>query len=309
LRLLDSVTDNSSLMQPLIALKSIPSLERLSTLKRYALLFDSFYVTQHFGVTNIPGMRNYASLEAQATFDFLCETQILQMPPTGFSVTDLPLMPEVRPIMNPYAERLLAHFESPNKMTEKAVWDVLTRLRTFELEKNTGMRAVPILEQAPPPALTSLSPALSDVLSIGVDYLPVPSANCSWQDILDTRTELRDKLWAFRRFLRGLAATTKTEPEIRDEIEWSLNEYQNAMKLHRLKTARSALELFVIPPLEFAENLVKLNWSKIAKGALSIRKRKIELMEAEMNAPGREVGYVFETQQRFQKKQHRLPAI
>jgi hypothetical protein len=27
----------------------------------------------------------------------------------------------------------------------------------------------------------------------------------------------------------------------------------------RLKTARSALELFVIPPMEFAENLVKLN--------------------------------------------------
>jgi hypothetical protein len=92
------------------------------------------------------------------------------------------------------------------------------------------------------------------------------------------------KLWAFRRFLRGLAGTTKTEPEIRDEIEWSLNEYQRAMNLHRLKTTRSALELFVIPPLEFAENLLKLNWSKIAKGALSIRKRKVELMEAEMNA-------------------------
>jgi hypothetical protein len=70
----------------------------------------------------------------------------------------------------------------------------------------------------------------------------VPSATCSWQDILDIRTELRDKLWTFRRFLRGLAVTTKTEPEIRDEIEWSLNEYQNSMKLHRLKTTRSALE-------------------------------------------------------------------
>ena len=81
-----------------------------------------------------------------------------------------------------------------------------------------------------------------------------------------------------------------------------MNEYQNAMKIHRLKTTRSALELLVIPPIEFAENLIKFNWTKIAKGALSIRKRKIELMEAEMNAPGREVAYVFEAQQRFRKR-------
>ena len=180
-------------MQPLIALKSIPSLERLSTLKRFALLFDAFYVTQHFGVTNIPGMRDYASPEAQATFDFLRDKQILHMPPTGFSVTDLPLTQDVRAIMGPYSERLLGHFASPNRSTEKTVWDVFTRLRTFELEKNTGMRAVPILETAPPPTFTSPSPALCDVLSIGVDYLPVPSTNCSWQDILDIRTELRDK--------------------------------------------------------------------------------------------------------------------
>jgi hypothetical protein len=44
--------------------------------------------------------------------------------------------------------------------------------------------------------------------------------------------------------------------------------------------------MFVIPPIEFAENLIKFNWSKIAKGALSIGKRKIELIEAEMTAPG-----------------------
>jgi len=290
-------------MQPLIGLKSIPTLERLSTLKRYALLFDSFYATEHFGVTNVLGMRDYASPAAQATFDFLLENQILQIPPKGYSVTAPGLLtPEELAIMAPYAERIVAHFASPNRTTEKSVWDLWTRLRAFELEMNIGVRAVPILTHIPPPITTSPSSALSDVLTIGLDYLPVPGPACSWQDILDVRVELRDKLWAFRRFLSGLAGTAKSEPEIRDEIEWSLNEYRNAMKLHRLKTTRSALELFVIPPIEFAENLIKFNWSKIAKGALSIRKRKIELMEAEMNAPGREVAYVFEAQQRFRKR-------
>jgi hypothetical protein len=290
-------------MQPLIAIKSIPELERLNTLKRYALLFDSFYSTEHFGVTDVPAMRAYASPAAQATFDFLLENEILKMPPKGPSIiANGPLTPENAATMKPYAERIFAHFAAPTRKTATSVYDVFTRLRTFELQKNSGLRAVPILNQPPPPMIASPSPALSEVLAIGLDYLPVPGPSCSWEEILDVRAELRDKLWAFRRFLSGLAGTAKTEPEIRDEIEWSLNEYKNALKLRRLKTTRSALELFVIPPIEFAENLIKFNWSKIAKGALSFGKRKIELMEAEMNAPGREVAYVLETQQRFRQR-------
>jgi hypothetical protein len=54
-----------------------------------------------------------------------------------------------------------------------------------------------------------------------------------------------------------------------------------------------------VPVIELAEDLAKFNWSKIAKGILSVRKRHVELMEAEMKAPGRECAYVFEAQKRF----------
>ena len=50
---------------------------------------------------------------------------------------------------------------------------------------------------------------------------------------------------------------------------------------------------------DIIENLVKFNWSKIAKGALQVSKRKVELMEAEMKAPGRECAYVFDARKRF----------
>ncbi len=73
------------------------------------------------------------------------------------------------------------------------------------------------------------------------------------------------------------------------------------MTIHKIKAAQSFLDVFVITPLEILENLVKLNWSKIAKGTLSIRKRTIELMEAEMKAPGRECAYVFDARKTFIK--------
>lgn len=78
-----------------------------------------------------------------------------------------------------------------------------------------------------------------------------------------------------------------------------MNEYAEAMKVHHLKASQSFVDVFVISPLEIIEDLVKLNWSKIASGILSVKKRKVELLEAEMKAPGRECAYVFEARKRF----------
>ncbi len=137
------------------------------------------------------------------------------------------------------------------------------------------------------------------VLTIARDLFPCPDGGCAWQDILDFKAEMRDKQWAFRRFLDTLATKQRTESEIRDDLEWSINEYSKAMEIHKLKASRSFIDVFVITPLEILEDLIKVNWSKIAKGALQVSKRKVELMEAEAKAPGRECAYVFDARQRF----------
>jgi hypothetical protein len=61
------------------------------------------------------------------------------------------------------------------------------------------------------------------------------------------------------------------------------------------------MEVYVMPLIEFVEDFAKFNWSKIAKGVLSVKKREVELMEAEMKAPGRECAYVFEARKRFNR--------
>lgn len=138
-----------------------------------------------------------------------------------------------------------------------------------------------------------------EVLSVALDALPSPGQDSSWESILDLNEELHDKRWAFRRFLKTLATKEMTGPEIRDEIEWMVNEYSKAMEIHRIKASQSFVDVFIISPLEIIENLVKLNISKIAKGLLAVRKRKVELLEAEMNAPGRECAYVFDARRAF----------
>ena len=142
-------------------------------------------------------------------------------------------------------------------------------------------------------------PPLQNVLNVAMSALPAPDDLCSWQDILDFKADLRDKQWGFRRFLRNLATKQQTEAEIGDEIEWMVNEYTKAMEIHHIKASQSFVDVLVISPLEIIENLVKFNCSKIAKGALQVQKRKVELMEAELKAPGRECAYVFGARRRF----------
>jgi hypothetical protein len=136
-------------------------------------------------------------------------------------------------------------------------------------------------------------------MRVALDMLPAPGSDAPWESILELKTETFDKQWSFHRFLRALATKNQTETEIRDDIKWTLNEYTKAMAVHKIKAAQSFVDVFVISPLEIIENLVKFNWSKIAKGALQVRKRKVELIEAEMRAPGRECAYVFDARKRF----------
>jgi hypothetical protein len=181
--------------------------------------------------------------------------------------------------------------------------DELIRRVSQSLSTTDGLEAVPLCKADLPTVLADRDHALPSssqtVLKIAVKKLPIPSEDCPWQDILGFKAEMREKQWGFRRFINALATKHLKEAEIHDEIEWMVNEYRKAIEIHHIKASQSFVDVFVISPLEIIENLVKFNWSKIAKGALSVRKRKVELLEAEMKAPGKECAYIYDARKRF----------
>lgn len=189
-------------------------------------------------------------------------------------------------------------------LAERLLLDHFIRLASATLEAS-NQDSVAICDapwpevSLPPPTETRVFTQKETVLRLALNSLPIPGNDAAWQDILDFKSEGHDKQWGLRRFLQTLATKAQTEAEIKDDLEWMLNEYTTAMKLHHLKASQSFVDVFVITPLEIIENLVKFNWSRIARGALQVQKRKIELMEAEMKAPGRECAYIFDAQKRF----------
>jgi hypothetical protein len=274
-----------------------------ASLKQHLLLFDKIYIV---GLD-----RRLASPEAFPEFpvSYAADTEFLR---DRGVVAEAPIATNEIPA---FAEGSHAVIDESLHIVRDSSLDDSTKLKFLFVEakllfdrmvrevaavnaSQTGIDTVPLCTH-PLPGRLDKTTALQDVTRIVVSSLPVPDFQTSFDDILNFKQEMQNKNWNLHRFIKALATQQRTEAEIRDDFEWSLNEYTKAMRLNGIKASQSFVDLFVITPLEIIEDLVKINWSKIAKGALQVRKRKVELLETEMKAPGRECAYVFDALKRF----------
>jgi len=137
----------------------------------------------------------------------------------------------------------------------------------------------------------------SDVVQIAINNLPLPDNETLWEQIIDYRndSENQKNLLNLRRWIRKTSTETLSPVEIEEEIEWLINEFQKHMKFHHMKANAETLEVMVKAPLEIIEDLIKLKLLKIPEPLFALKKRQINLMEAELNAPGREMAYIIKT--------------
>lgn len=138
----------------------------------------------------------------------------------------------------------------------------------------------------------------SDIAQVVIKKLPLPSNETPWEQLIDYRNDAKTQksLLDLRRWIRKISTENLAPHEIEEEIEWLINEFENHMKLHKMKENTEAVEVITKAPLEFLE----LKFSKIIEPLFAIKKRKINLLEAEMNAPGREMSYIIKTRDAFQ---------
>jgi len=141
----------------------------------------------------------------------------------------------------------------------------------------------------------------SNVLEVILEKLPVPNEDVEWRQIIEYRADpdSSQKFTALRVWMQDIARKDYSKNEIEDRIEHLINEYENHLKLHKLKFESCKASIMVTTPLEILENLVKFKWSQIGKALFSFKEKQFDLMEAEMNAPGKEVAYILKANEKF----------
>jgi hypothetical protein len=131
----------------------------------------------------------------------------------------------------------------------------------------------------------------SDTISLAISNFPTINQSVEWDRLCDFKNDndTKLKLLRFRQFATKLSKEALTPNEVKEEIEWMLEEYKQHLKLAKMKFDLGKLEGIYLTSLKFVENLIKLKPSEAFGSLYIMKKNRIELLEAELNSPGKEV--------------------
>lgn len=141
----------------------------------------------------------------------------------------------------------------------------------------------------------------SNVAHVVLKAMPQPDEHTPWEAILEYRVdpEARGKFFRLKNWMNEAARVQRPLNELEDELRELVYEYQEHMKVHRLKVGTGTLETVINVAAEIAEGIVRLEWSKSAKALFVINNRRVALLEAERSAPGRQLAYIVDAHKRF----------
>lgn len=96
-----------------------------------------------------------------------------------------------------------------------------------------------------------------------------------------------------------MARAELTPAEVEEKLEYLIDQYQQHMKLHRMKTNVGTLETVVTTSAEVLGDLFSFKWGKAAQALFALKRRQVALLEGELTAPGNEVAYIVKARERF----------
>jgi hypothetical protein len=141
----------------------------------------------------------------------------------------------------------------------------------------------------------------SDVIQIVLEDFPMPDESVSWEQILDYRRDpdSQARLNWLRSWMKRISKGELTQREIHDEYHELLFAFTDHMRIHQMKMRPGGIQALLALPTTVLENVLRLEITKLPEALFWTKHRKIALLEAERAAPGRELAYVFMSQQKF----------
>lgn len=98
--------------------------------------------------------------------------------------------------------------------------------------------------------------------------------NLAWEQIFDFKNdpETYNSIWGLRNWITSISKTDKSIGEIEEEYRYLKYKYEQAIKLHKLKTSSSIFQTTIQTSAELIENIAKLRFTKLSDLFLSLKK-------------------------------------
>lgn len=192
-------------------------------------------------------------------------------------------------------ESLLNH---PRLLSGAQHANLLSRLAASEMERN-GRPAVSLVDSFS--GRSSLPDPGDAVLHLVLRKLPMPDENTPWEAIFDFRgdEDARAQLGRLRLWLSSIARRAVDAQEAADEFTTLLHDYSTYMRAQHRKFVPTAIESVVVASVEIYDSLPSVKIAPFVKAMFGLRKERASLLENELKAPGRELAFIFASQERF----------
>lgn len=141
----------------------------------------------------------------------------------------------------------------------------------------------------------------TELWKVVISEMPLLDERTPWDDVLAYRGDDHTQHLArnLRMWIRKSLSNEWSEDDVRDEIRELVYQYEKHMQLAHLKANKGPLEFLLTGLAEFAEDLVKLRFSRLGTVASIVRERRVQLLEEEAKAPGREIALFTDLKTRF----------
>ena len=266
-------------------------------LKRPALLFKKIAVFHLSGLTALLGkLSSDADLQLKTEWEWLLHEGIVVPFETGFFEDFFQQAADEFPNIIPDA----MDYASEMSFAGQFQWLPFLKLTKW-IAADSVLVCNQSLQLLQPQSERGRSADHTSVLDIVVHAFPEPEENTPWERIIEFRSDpdTAGQVLALKRWMSKIAQQNISAAEISEEIEWLIGEYQAHMRLHRMRVTMGALETIVTAAGEALENVAKLKFGALAKSAFSVKHRRIQLLEAEREAPGRELAYIVRARELF----------
>jgi hypothetical protein len=142
------------------------------------------------------------------------------------------------------------------------------------------------------------------ILEVVLKKFPVIDDSVSWEQLIDFKNDAdsKRKFLALRNWMIDISKGSFNSKEVSEKFDHLYAEYESHIEKHKIKTNSGIIKTFSITTSEILEDLVRFKWSKAVKAGFEIFENSSKLTEIESNAPGKEVGYVYDLGQKLGKK-------
>jgi len=217
-----------------------------------------------------------------------------------YSKIPKPLLPKKFPKkpMNNISPKVITQYQESVNQSEEAA----TRVSSVFLNTFSKDETIPLLQRD----IITNNSNQAKILEVILSKMPIPDEKVPWQKIIEYRadTDTNAKFNALRVWMQDISRQNYSKKEISDRIDHLLHEYEQHLNFHKLKYTHGTFRVFVTTLSEIIENLVTLKFSKVTETIFSLSEKKLDLFEAEMQAPGREVAYISKAKNTFQLSHH-----